>query len=307
MIRQLGLVRTRYLNLLLLLLLGALWGSSYLFIKVTVAEVPVFTLVFGRLAVASIILWIVIRLSGFSMPRDRRMWGVYAMLGLIGAAVPYSLITWGEQYIDSSLASMLQATTPIFTVILAQFLSAEERIDAKKVVGVLLGFAGVGLLMLPDLREGIKASFLGQLAIIGSSLCYAWTALYARSRLKGQPPLASAAGQMTMCALYMLPISLLIDRPFDLAPSLPALASWMGLIILGTVLAYGLYYTIIARTSATFASMVTYVIPINGLLLGALVLNEPLNLAVLASLALILSGVLLVRIEPRAKTSLEAE
>ena len=291
------------MNLLLLLILGTIWGGSYMFIKVIVAEVPVFTLVAGRLTLATMIMWGLLRAQGLSLPRSRRMWGRYAVLGFLGMAVPYSLISWGEQYISSGLASLLQATTPIFTVILVHFLTDDERITLAKTIGVVIGFVGVGILMLPDpstglragLRQGLRANLLGQLAIVGSSLCYAGTAIYARSWLRGQPPLVSASGQLTMGMVYMLPASLLVDRPFDLSPSLPVLASWTVLTVLGTVVAYVIYFSLIERTSATFVTTVTYIIPINGLMLGALVLNEPLNVTVLGSLVLILLGVLLVR------------
>lgn len=291
------------MNLLLLLILGIIWGASYLFIKVIVAEVPVLTLVAGRVTLATVIMWGILRARGLSLPRSRRMWGAYAMLGFLGAALPYSLISWGEQYIPSGLASLLQATTPIFTVILAHFLTDDEPVAMAKIIGVIIGFVGVGILMLPDpstgvragLRQGLQADLLGQLAVVGSSLCYAGVAIYARSRLRGQPPLVSATGQLTMGMVYMLPASLLIDRPFGLSPSLPVLASWMVLTILGTVVGYVIYFTIIERASATFVTMVTYIIPVNGLMLGALVLNEQLNATVLGSLVLILLGVLLVR------------
>lgn len=283
------------MNLLLLLILGIIWGASYLFIKVIVAEVPVLTLVAGRVTLATIIMWGILRARGLSLPRSRRMWGAYAMLGFLGAALPYSLISWGEQYIPSGLASLLQATTPMFTVILAHFLSDDERVTMSKIMGVVIGFVGVGILMLSDPSTGLRADLLGQLAIVGSSLCYAGVAIYARSRLRGQHPLVSATGQLTMGMVYMLPASLLIDRPFGLSPSLPVLASWMVLTILGTVVGYVIYFTIIERASATFVTMVTYIIPVNGLMLGALVLNEQLNATVLGSLVLILLGVLLVR------------
>jgi drug/metabolite transporter (DMT)-like permease len=283
------------MNLLLLLILGTIWGASYLFIKVIVAEVPVLTLVAGRLTLAALAMWLILCIRGSSTPRRQRMWRAYAVLGFVGMAVPYCLISWGEQYISSGLASLLQATTPIFTVILAHFLTDDEPITMTKSMGVLIGFVGVGVLMLPELRQGLRADLLGQLAIIGSSLCYAGTAIYARSWLRGQPPLVSASGQLTMGMVYMLPASLLIDRPFDLSPSLPVLVSWMVLTLLGTVVAYVIYYTIIERSSATFVTMVTYIIPVNGLMLGALVLNESLDVTMLGSLVLILLGVLLVR------------
>jgi drug/metabolite transporter (DMT)-like permease len=290
-----GPTSSKYVNLLLLIALGTIWGASYLFIKVIVAEVPAFTLVAGRLSVAALTMWGIVRVLGQTMPRSSRMWGAFALLGLVGLAVPYMLITWGEQYISSGLASLLQATTPLFTVLLAQLWARDERITVARATGVLVGFAGVALLMLPDLQSGVRASLPGQLAIVGSSLCYAWTAIYARRWLQGQPPLTSATGQLTMGAAFTLPASLLFDRPAGLSLSLPAWASWAALTLLGTVLAYVIYYTLIARTSATFTTMTTYIIPINGVVLGALVLHEPLSLTILASLVLILVAVLLVR------------
>jgi drug/metabolite transporter (DMT)-like permease len=283
------------MNLALLLLLGTLWGSSYLFIKVAVAEIPPFTLVTGRLLLSAIMLWILLRVLGRSMPRTRSAWGTYAVMGFLSGTLPYVLITWGEQYIPSSLAALLQATMPIFTVILAFFVAGDEQMTIRKVIGVGIGFVGVVVLMLPDLRQGLQESLMGQLAVVASSLSYAASAIFARKRLRGQSPLASATGQVTTGALFTLPLSLLVDRPFGLSPSLPPLAAWLGLILLGTVAAYIVYYELLDRTSATFVSTVTYIIPIIGLALGSLILSEPLTTNLLGSSALILLGVLLVR------------
>lgn len=283
------------MNLFLLLFLGALWGSSYLFIKITVAEVPALTLVAGRLVLATLFLWAILRWRGLSMPRNRQMWTVYGVLGLLSGALPYSLISWGEQYIPSGLAALLQSSTPIFTVLLAHFLTEDERISRIKLLGIAMGFAGVFLLLLPDLRRGLQANLWGQLAIVGSSVCYAGSAIYGRRHLRGQPALVSSTGQITMGAVFSLPVSLLVDRPFDLSPSLPVLGSWLGLTILGTVVAYILYFILLERTSATFVTTVTYIIPVSGLLLGALVLHEPFDPLLFGTLALILLGVLLVR------------
>jgi drug/metabolite transporter (DMT)-like permease len=294
------LLPARYVNLVWLLVLGTLWGSSYLFIKIVVAEVPALTLVAGRLLVASVAMWGIVWALGIKMPRSGRVWRTYALLGFLGAAAPYALITWGEQYIPSGLASLLQSTTPIFALLLAQFMPHDERITLPKVGGVVVGFVGVGLLMWPDLREGwgdlgSQRNLLGQLAIVGSSLCYALTAIVARSRLRGQHPLCSATGQLSMGAVYALIGAVLTGSSFDLALTGKAWACWAGLIVFGTILAYGIYFTLIEQGGATLATMVTYIIPINGLLLGALVLGESLNLAIWLSLFLILGGVLLVR------------
>jgi drug/metabolite transporter (DMT)-like permease len=283
------------MNIFLLLILSALWGSSYLFIKIIVAEVPALTLVAGRLIVAALLMGMILRVRRVRMPRDPRTWVQFAFLGLVGAALPYSLISWGEQYISSGLASLLQATTPFFTIIVAHLTIDQERVTLHKIAGIVVGFVGVGLLMLPDIRQGQQSGLWGQLAVVLSSMCYAVSVTFTRRWQRGQSPLITATGQLTTSAIMMLSLSLLIDRPFDLSPSWPALASWVGLTLLGTVLAYIIYFTLIAQTSATFASLVTYVIPINGLILGAVVLGERLDLTVLGSLVLVLLGVALAQ------------
>ena len=283
------------MNFLLLVCLGIIWGSSYLFIRVAVAEVPALTLVAARLALAAVILWLALRTQGKRLPRSRKLWGAYAVMGILSGALPYTLISWGEQYIHSSLAALLQATMPIFTVIFAALLAHEEHLTLRGTLGVFLGFVGVVVLMLPDLREGLHTNLLGQLAIIIASVSYAGAAVFARNRLRGEPPLTSTMGQMTTGALLTLPLSLIVDRPFSLSPTLPATASWLALTILGTVVAYVIYYALIDRTSATFVSTVTYIIPVVGLILGALVLHEPVTPQLAISLVLIIVGVLLVR------------
>jgi drug/metabolite transporter (DMT)-like permease len=283
------------MNYLLLVCLGLIWGSSYMFIRIAVQEVPAITLVAARLILASTILWIALRISGRPIPRDRKLWGAYAVMGFLSGALPYVLIAWGEQHIHSSLAALLQATMPIFTVILALFLADDERLTRTALLGVVLGFVGVTVLMLPDLRQGLRANLLGQLTVVISSVSYAGATVFARNRLRGQPPLTSTMGQLTTGALFTLPLSLIIDRPFALSPSLPAIASWLALTVLGTVVAYVIYYALIERNSATFVSTVTYIIPIVGLILGALVLDEPVTANLLVSSALIIVGVVLVR------------
>jgi drug/metabolite transporter (DMT)-like permease len=300
-IAESGFAAGRYRDLLWLLVLGGLWGSSYLFIKVAVAEIPAFVLVTGRLLLSAAILWVLLLVSGQQVPRSRVQWGAYAVMGLLSGAIPWSLIAWGEQYISSGLAALLQATMPIFTVILAFLATSDEQISPRKMIGVGIGFVGVAVLMLPDLREitvrpESQTHFLGQLAIVASSISYAGGAIFARSRLRTEPAVTSTTGQLTMGSVFMLPVTLLLSQPIELSvPSLPAVASWLGLTLLGTVFAYLIYYSLIARTTATFVSTVTYIIPVFGLILGALVLAEALTVSLLLSLGLILLGVMLVR------------
>jgi drug/metabolite transporter (DMT)-like permease len=285
----------RSVDFVLLLALGAAWGGSYLFIKIGISEIPPLTFVALRLSLGALIMLALLRVLGHSVPRTWPPWRRFAVMGFLSGAVPWTLISWGEQYISSGLAALLQATMPIFTVIIAYFAVADETMKPTKILGVVVGFVGVGFLMLPDLRQGIRASLLGQLAIVASSASYAAGAIFARKELRGQSPLVSTMGQLATGALMMLPISLMNGRPFDLVPSARAIGSLLALTVLGTVLAYVIYYVLIERTSATFVSTVTYIIPVNGLLLGALVLGEPLDIVLLVSLGLILLGVLLVR------------
>jgi len=282
-------------NLVWLFILGSIWGTSFLFIKIVVSEIGPFTLVAGRLGLAALSMALLLRARRIPFPRERRVWGNFAVVGLLNGALPFTLISWGEQYIPSGWAALLQATTPIFTILFAHVLTRDDRIDLRKALGVVVGFAGVGLLMWPELRVGLNASVWGMLAIVGSSASYALASIFARSRLQGQPPMASAAGQFTMGFLYILPLAFILERPFAIAPSGQALASWVTLSLMGTVVAYVIYFALLARTSATFTTMVTYIVPINGLVLGALVLNEHLSPMLMISLALVFAGVLMVR------------
>lgn len=290
-----GQPRGQYLDFALLLTLAAVWGASYLFIKVGISEIPPFTFVALRLSLGALIMLVLLRVLGHPVPRTWRRWRGFAVMGFLSGALPWSLISWGEQYISSGLAALLQATMPIFTVVFAHLAVKDESMTPAKILGVVVGFVGVGLLMLPELRQGVQASLLGQLAIVASSASYAGGAIYARRELRGQSPLVSTMGQLATGAIIMLPISLLVDRPFDLAPSVTALGSLLALTVMGTVVAYVIYYALIERTSATFVSTVTFIIPVFGLILGALVLGEPLDMVLWVSLGLILLGVLLVR------------
>ncbi len=283
------------MNLLLLFVLGTIWGTSFMFIKIVVGEVGPLTLVAGRLGLAVVAIWVLLRLRRIPPPRGGRVWLAFAVVGLLNGALPFALISWGEQYIPSSWAALLQSTTPIFTILLAHVLTHDDRIDLPKILGVVLGFIGIGLLMWPEVQGGISTSVLGIAAIVGSSASYALASIFARKHLETQPPMASAAGQFTMGFVYILPIALLVERPLRIAPSGQALASWITLSLVGTVVAYVIYFELLKRTSATFTTMVTYIVPINGLILGALVLGETLTPMVVASLGLVLAGVLLVR------------
>jgi drug/metabolite transporter (DMT)-like permease len=282
-------------NLLLLITLAALWGPSFLFIKVAVEEIPPLTLVLGRVAVGAAFLLIVLLSQGRRLPTDRRLWRHLAVVAMLHNALPWVLLSWGEQYIDSALASILNGTTPLFTIILAHFLVAGDRMTVPKTLGVLLGFAGLFLLILPSLSGGAQASTWGLLAVTAAAAVYGVAMIYSRNHLRGLPPLVAPASQLLLATGYMLPVALLVDRPWTLdRPSTVALGSLFLLGILGTGLAFIVYYRLLETANPTYISMVTYVIPVFGVILGVLVLGEQLTWYALAGFALILLGVMVV-------------
>lgn len=282
-------------NLLLLILLAALWGPSFLFIKVAVEDIPPLTLVLGRVAIGATFLLVVLWASGRRLPHERRLWRHLAVVAMLHNALPWVLLSWGEQYIDSALASILNGTTPIFTIILAHFLVPGDRLSAPKMLGVLLGFAGLFLLILPSLSDGAQASTWGLIAVTAAAAIYGVAMIYSRNHLRGLPPLVAPASQLLLATAYMAPLALLFDRPWTLPrPSTAALLSLFLLGILGTGLAFIVYYRLLETANPTYISMVTYVIPVFGVILGVIVLGEQLTWYALAGFALILLGVMVV-------------
>lgn len=285
----------KWKNVLLLVTLAALWGPSFLFIKVAVEEIPPLTLVLGRVSIGAAFLVLILLLQRRRLPTDRRLWGHLAVVALLHNAVPWVLLSWGEQYIDSALASILNGTTPLFTIVLAHFLVEGDRITSSKLLGVLLGFAGLFLLILPSLSGGVQASTWGLIAVTAAAALYGVAIIYSRQYLRGLPPLVAPASQLLLATFYMVPLAVIIDRPWTLpAPSVAALGSLVALGIMGTGLAFIVYYRLIESADSTYVSMVTYVIPIFGVILGVLVLNEQLTWYALAGFALILLGVMVV-------------
>jgi drug/metabolite transporter (DMT)-like permease len=282
-------------NLALLILLAALWGPSFLFIKVAVGEIPPLTLVLGRVTVGAAFLTTVLLLQRRRLPDNRQTWRYLAVVALLQNALPWVLLSWGEQYIDSALASILNGTTPLFTIVLAHYMVEGDRMTASKLLGVLLGFVGLFLLILPSLAGGAQASTWGIIAVTIASASYGVAIIYARNHLRGLPPLVAPTSQLLLATAYMLPIAIIFDQPWSLpTPSPAASASLIALGILGTGLAFIVYYRLLESANPTYVSMVTYVIPIFGVILGVLVLNEQLTWYTLAGFVLILLGVMVV-------------
>jgi drug/metabolite transporter (DMT)-like permease len=279
----------------LLILLGAIWGASYLFIKIGGETVPPVTLVMMRTTIAAIVLFFAIKLRREPLPpRNAPIWKWFAIVALINTVIPYTLITWGEHYISSGLAAILIAAMPIFTVIFAHFMTHDEKITPRKVVGILAGFIGVVILFLPDLGGGEQLYLAGGLAVLIAAVSYALATIFARRHFKGTSPTIASFGQMGMSSLVLIPASLLLDKPWTLSPSAASLSSIFTLAILGTAIAYLIYFWLIAHLGATRTSLTTYVSPVVALFLGWLVLGEMLHWSMLAGLVLIVAGVGLV-------------
>jgi drug/metabolite transporter (DMT)-like permease len=273
---------------LLLMLLSGLWGGSFFFFKVLVAELPPFTVVLGRVALAALILNAVLLFRRDPMPGSPRLWGSFIVMGILNNVVPFSLIVWGETRLSSGLASILNATTPIFTVLAAQVLTDNEKITRNKGLGVVLGFCGVAVLIGSSAITGIgDGDGLGEVACLCAALTYGFAGLYGR-RFKGIAALKVATGQLTGSTLVLMPLTALFDRPWTLAlPSAHALEAWIGIAVLSTALAYMIYFRILAVAGATNLMLVTFLLPISALLLGVFVLGETLTWPAAAGMALI--------------------
>ncbi|WP_448188690.1 DMT family transporter [Azospirillum sp. sgz301742] len=284
---------------LLLILLSLLWGGAFLFGKVAVAELRPFTVVFGRVALAAAVLLVIVRAARLPLPATPRAWGPFIVLGLLNNVIPFSLNFWGLTQIPSGLAAILNATTPLFGVVLAHLLTPDERMTGARLGGVLLGLAGVVVIVGPAALGGLAfdgagLTLLAQLAVLGAALSYGCAGIYGR-RFRGTPPLITAAGQVTVSALMILPVALLVDRPWEGA--MPGAATWgalAGIALLGTAGAYVLYFRILATAGATNALLVTFLIPVSALLLGAVVLDEPIEPRHLAGMALIGLGLAVI-------------
>lgn len=276
----------------MLLALSAVWGGSFFFNEIAVQELPVFTVVVSRVALAAIILLIIMRLRGERLPKDRRVWIAFFAMGLLNNAIPFSLIVWGQQYIASGVASILNASTPLFTVILAHFLTSDERMTRGRFAGILIGFAGVTVMIGLDAFGEFGVGILAQLLCLGGAISYAFAGIYGRSfRAMGITPMGTATGQVIASSLIMLPLVLVLDRPWTLPlPSLTAIGALIGVATISTALAYVLYFRILATAGATNLLLVTFLIPVSAILLGIAFLDETLLPRHIAGMALIGGG-----------------
>ena len=277
---------------LILLVLAVIWGGAFFFIAVAVREVPPITYVWLRISFAALALWLYVWWRGDGLGLPMSAWRSILLLSLINNVIPFLLFGWGQTQIASGLASILNATTPIWGVVVAHLFTTDERMTPRKISGVLLGFAGVAAMIGPDLLRSLGGNTLAQLACVIASLSYALAGVWAR-RFKGQglSPLSVSTGQLTAGALIMLPLALFVDQPWLLPfPSAGALAAILALAIVCSALGYVLYFKLIDSAGATNALLVTLLVPPVAILLGWLFLSEAMAARDFAGLGLIAIG-----------------
>jgi drug/metabolite transporter (DMT)-like permease len=273
--------------------LGFAWGSSYLFIKIGVETLTPFTLVAGRTAIGAAVLGVVLWLSRERLPRTRAAYGHMLVVAVLGIALPFSLITWGEQTIDSALAAILNATVPLFAIVLAAIVLTDEPITINRLVGLLVGFGGVVMITSPSFSAGLAGSIPGELALIGASVSYGAAGVYARRTVRDLPPLTSAFLEVGLAFLVIVILAFGLENPLGthVQASTILAVTWLGLI--GSGLAFLGFFFLLGRWGATRTSMVAYVLPVVGIVLGVTVRQETVSLPVLGGMALIIGGVAL--------------
>jgi drug/metabolite transporter (DMT)-like permease len=284
-----------------LVLLSLMWGGSFFFTGVAIKEIPPFTLAFIRIAVAAVIPIVILVASGRFVRLDRATIGGLFVMGIINNVIPFNLLFWGQSHIASGLASIFNATMPLFTVVVAHFVTHDEKMTPGRMAGLVLGFAGVVVMLGPELVRDLSTNVLAQVACLVAAFFYAISAVYAR-RFRGLPPLVVATGQLSASTLMLAPL-VFIDRPWTMPmPSIPALWAALGIAVISTALAYLVYYRIITKNGATNVSLVTFLIPVTAILLGVLFLKETLTLSEFLGFALI--GLGLAAIDGRPATRL---
>ena len=280
----------------LLLLLSVIWGGSFFFTGVAVKELPPFTIVAARVGLAALALLIGLRLAGISMPRAPEIWLAFFGMGLLNNMIPFSLIVWGQGTIASGLASILNATTPLFGVVVAHLLTRDEKMTGGRLAGTIIGFAGVALMIGPSALSGIGSHCVAELAILGAALSYSFAGVYGRRfKAMGINPIVTATGQISASAMLMIPLALVIEQPWTLAaPGLPTMAALVAIALISTALAYILFFRILASAGATNIMLVTFLIPVSAILLGWLFLDEVLAPQHFIGMATIVAGLVLI-------------
>jgi drug/metabolite transporter (DMT)-like permease len=281
---------------LLIGILAILWGSAFFLIEVGLRSFPPITLVFIRVGFAVPAMWLAMRIMGQRLPTDMRIWALLTVVGAFNCALPFTLFFWGQQYLDSSYAAILNATTPLWGVITAHFMTSDEKATPSRITGVLVGLAGIIVMVGPDAMKGLSDNLLAQIACLISTVFYSLAAIFGRRLSQTSlTPMAVATGQTMTAALLMVPIMLVVDQPWSMAmPRLDATLAGLALALISTALAYFLYFRLIDRSGASNAQLVAFLMPILAVILGIAFLGEHLNQGQIIGAVLIALGLVII-------------
>ena len=290
----------------LLIALSVLWGGSFFFAKVLVQEVPPLTVVLSRFAIAALALWLYLRARGLAVPKSLSTWAAFAGMGLLNNLIPAALVTWSQKTIASGLAAILIATTPLFSILAAHWLTTDEKMTANKIAGILLGIAGVAILVGEGSLSGSEHALVPLLACLAAAISYGFANVFGRRfKRMGIVPVVGAFGQIAATAMMMAPLAIVVDEPWRLMTPAPSVwAAMAGLALLSTALGYVIFFRILASAGGTNISLVTLLIPVSAILLGRTILGEHLLAAQFAGMALIAVG--LVAIDGRVWSAIRS-
>ena len=285
-------------ELLLLLALATCWGASYTFIHVGVATIPPITLIAARTLIAGLVLLAIIRWRGLNLPREAATWKRFLIQSCLNSAIPFTLIAWAEQTVDAGLATILNSTTPIFAFLIAAFLLRSEPLTGRKLFGVIAGMAGICLIIGLDALHGMGRQLLPQLSVVAASICYACAALFGRN-FKGLDPMMPAAGSLLCGAALLIPASLIVEHPWQNAPSTASILALLGLSVVSTALAFSIYFRLIQTLGSVGTTAQAYLrVPI-GVGIGVIFLGEPLSPTAAIGLVCVVAGVMAMTFAPR--------
>jgi drug/metabolite transporter (DMT)-like permease len=276
----------------MLVTLSVVWGGTFFFQEIAVRELPTFSIVACRVVIAALLLWAVTLFVGGALPREPKIWLALLLLALINNVIPFTLIVWGQREISSGLAAILNATVPLFTVLIAHFVTTDEKMTGPKIAGVIVGLAGVTVVIGWDALDGVGIAVIAQLAVVGAALAYTFGGLYGRKiQAMGLTPLGISTGQLICSSVVLIPVALLADRPWNLPmPGIETIAAVIALASVSTAFAYILFFRILATAGATNLMLVTFLIPVSALALGISVLGEVLETRHLVGLVCIGAG-----------------
>ena len=287
-------------DLLLLLTLATLWGASYTLIKVGVETISPVTFIAVRTLVAGLILAAALRLRGLKLPTDRQTWKLFTVQACLNSAVPFTLIAWAEQTTDAGLATILSSTTPIFAFLLTALITRHESVSAAKLFGVAAGIVGICLIVGMEALAGSGENLWAQLAIVAATICYAAAAIFGKN-FKGLDPTMPAAGSLIAGAAILIPVSLVVDRPWTLTPSTDSMLALLALAVFSTALAFVIYFRLVQTLGSVGTTAQAYLrVPI-GVGIGVVFLGETLASTAWLGLACVVTGVIAMTLPARRR------